>query len=70
MKPPIKIWVCNRLDGVTTFGTYVNDKRRVFCQCKDEEGFKQILSHIIWSCNQIEKRDYEFVGDPLPKGWL
>lgn len=71
---PQRIWVCNRKDGTTTFGIYINAKRRVVAEAKTIEDFeKLVLRDEFVFCMPTKGgatiRPIEWEGDPLPVGW-
>jgi hypothetical protein len=73
-KPPYKIWVYHRKDGVTTFGEYINGKRRVFFEgrLEDEATANTLIDYILgWNMrNAMNPRQLSFAGDELPPEFM
>ena len=71
IKQPYKIWVYHRKDGTTTFGEYINVKRRVFLSGSlNAETAAQLSSNMRRWLEINKPRQLEFAGDSLPKSFL
>ena len=71
IKPPYKIWVYHRADGITTFGEYINAKRSVYLSGSlNAETAAQLSSTMRRWIGINKPRQLRFAGDILPKSFL
>lgn len=66
---PFNIWVCNRADGHTTLGEYVNAKRHCFADIGIRDKELDLARAITLLENHFARfgRPFQFQGDPLPE---
>lgn len=65
---PFNLWLCNRADGVTTIGVYINLKRRVIAEVRpsSEEVDIDAFVRLAKDAYAIDKRPFVLNGDPFP----